>query len=118
MTIAAEERGTNNIFVPARIAAGYSWNSIRIDGTDILRSIPVIGRENNFPLDINLNAVPKLVQNNANTILDYLKLTDSSRNSSSSILKNIIEDYWITHAERINNSRNLVVLHTGDIVMA
>ena len=39
VTVAAEERGTNNIFVPAGIAAGYSWNSAPIDGTDILRSI-------------------------------------------------------------------------------
>ena len=87
MTIAAEERDTINIFVPAGIAAGYAWNSVPLDGTDILCSIPAIGRELKFSLDINLNAMPKLVQNNANTALEYLKLTDSSRSFSSSILK-------------------------------
>ena len=87
MTIDAEERDTINFFVPTGIAAGYAWNSVPIDGTDILRSIPAIGRELKFSLDINLNAMPKLVQNNANTALEYLKLTDSSRSFSSSILK-------------------------------
>ena len=116
--IAAEERGTTNIFVPDGIAAGYAWNSAPINGTDILRSIPAIGRELKLPLDINLNAMPKLVQNNANAALEYLKLTDSSRSFSSSILKILIEDPRISHTERINNFRNLVVLHAGDIVMA
>ena len=118
VTIAAEERGTTNIFVPVGIAVGYAWNSVPINGTDILRSIPAIGRQLKFSLDINLNAILKLVQNNANAVLGYLKLTDSSRSFSSSILKIIIEDRRISYDERINNSTNLVVLHAGDIVMA
>ena len=65
VTIAAEDRGTIDIFVPAGIAAGCAWNSALIDGMDILRSIPVIGRELQFSLDINLNVAPKLIQNNA-----------------------------------------------------
>ena len=85
VTIAAEDRGTIDIFVPAGIAAGYTWNSAPIDGTDILRTIPVIGRELHFPLDINLNAAPKLIQNNAKAVLDYLILTDANRHFSSSI---------------------------------
>ena len=44
VTIAAEERGTNDIFVPTGIAAGFAWNSAPIDGNDILCSIPAIGR--------------------------------------------------------------------------
>ena len=60
--------------VPADIAAGYAWNSVIIDGTDILRSIPTIGREIHFPIDVSLNTLPKLTQNNDQTALDYLKL--------------------------------------------
>ena len=99
------------------MAVGYTWNSELIDGTDILHSILAIGTELDFLFDINLNTMPKLAQNKANTTLYYLKLTDSSRNSSSSILKTLIEDLRITHDERIINFRNLVVLHAGDIVM-
>ena len=117
MTIAAEEHGTTSILVPAGIVAGYALNCAPIDGTYILCSIPAISQELKFPLDINLNAMPKLVQNNANSVLEYFKLTDSSRSFSSSILKMLIEYRRIIHYECINNSINLVVLYAEDIVM-
>ena len=85
VTIAAEDCGTIDIFVPAGIAAGYTWNSAPIDGTDILRSILAIGRELHFPLYINLNAAPKLIQNNTQAVLVYLKLIDANRHFFSSI---------------------------------
>ena len=87
MTIAVEEHGTTNIFVPTGIADGYAWNSAPIDGTNILRRILAIGQELMFSLDINLNPMPKLVQNNTYATLDYLKLTYSSRFPSSSSLQ-------------------------------
>ena len=77
--ITAEDRGTNDIFVPAGIAAGYDWNSAPIDGTDILHSIPAIGRELHFPININLSALPKFAHNIGQIALDCLKLTNSSR---------------------------------------
>ena len=43
VTISVEERSTNDIFVPASIAAAYTWNSVPIDGTGNIRSIPTIG---------------------------------------------------------------------------
>ena len=118
VTVAAEDRGTNNFFVPAGIAAGYAWNSAPIDGTNILRSIPAIGRKFHFPLDINLSALTKLAHNSSQAALNYLKQIDSSRHLSSSILKILIEDRRTAHAECINNNRNVVVLEPGDIVMA
>ena len=118
VTIATEERGTNDIFVPASIASAYAWNSTPIDGTDIIRSVPAIGRALHFPLDINLNAVPKLIQNNAQATLDYLDFTNSHRHFSSSILNILIENCRTAHAERINNTTNLVLLKAGDIFMA
>ena len=78
--------------MPAGIIARYARNSAPIDSTDILHSILAIDREINFPLNINLNARPNLIQNNTNTTIEYLKLTNSSRNLSSSILKILIED--------------------------
>ena len=87
ITIATEEHSTDDIFVPAYVAAGYAWNSVPINGTYILRSILAIGCEFHFILDISLNALPKLMRNNGQAILDYLKLTDSSPHFSTSILK-------------------------------
>ena len=118
ITIAAEDRGTNDAFVPVDIAAGYAWNSAPIDDTNILRSIPAIGRELHFPIDINLSVLPKLAHNSGQAALDYLKLTNSFRHFFSSILKILIEDRRTAYAERINNNRNDVVLDPGDIVMA
>ena len=117
VTIATEERGTNDIFVPASIASAYAWNSTPIDGTDIIRSVPAIGRALHFPLDINLNAVPKLIQNNAQATLDYLDFTNSHRHFSYSILNILIENCRTAHAERINNTTHLVLLKAGDIFM-
>ena len=88
ITIAAEDRGTNNVFVPAGIDADYAWNSAPIDDTDIRRSIPDIGRELHFPIDINLSALPKLAHNSGQAALDYVKLTDSSRHFFFVYLKN------------------------------
>lgn len=110
MNIATEECGTNNTFYPDGIAASHTLNSALIDDTDILRSILAINRELHFSLNINLNTIPKLTQNNASAALEYLKLTDSSRHFSSSILKFFIEDRRTAHTERVNNSRFIVVL--------
>lgn len=58
ITIAVEKRGTNDIFVPTSIATDYAWNSSPIDDTYILCSILASCREVNFPIGINLNALP------------------------------------------------------------
>ena len=79
VTIAASDRGTLDCFVEAGISAGYAWNSAPIDGTDIIRSIPAIGRELRFPLDITLTALPTLTSNRANYVVEYLRLTDKDR---------------------------------------
>ena len=70
VTIAMKDRQSNDIYVPARIAAGYAWNSVPIDVTDILRSSVAIGREFRFPIDINLSALPQLIQNNVQSTID------------------------------------------------
>ena len=70
-----------------------------------------------FPLNINLNALPKLTQNNSQATLDHLKLKDSSPHFSTFILKIFIKGRRTAHIERINSNRNLVILNPGDIVM-
>ena len=86
VTIAIEDRQRNDVFIPAVIAAGHAWNSAPINGIDILRSTVVIGREFRFPIDINLSSLPQLTQNNAQSTIDYLRLTYSNRRFFSSIL--------------------------------
>ena len=76
ITIAVEDRGTNDAFIAARVATGYIYNSFSIDGTNILRSSPAVGRELYFPFDIDLSALPTIVSNNAESVASYLRLTD------------------------------------------
>ena len=83
ITIAAEDRRTNDVFVAADVATGYAWNRPTIDGTDILRSVPAIGRD--------ISALPALVSNNDDSVVSYLHLTDSNRHFATTILKILIE---------------------------
>ena len=79
VTISAEERGTNDMFVLISIAIGYALNSALIDGADILRSILPICQKLHFSVDINAYTLTKLIQKNGQAVLYYLKLTESSR---------------------------------------
>ena len=45
---------TDGVFVETGITAAYVWNSALIDDTDIICSIPAIGQEYRFPLNIEL----------------------------------------------------------------
>ena len=86
VTIAIEDRKSDDVFVPAGIAAGDAWNSAHIDGTGILRSTVAICGEFRFFIHINLLALPQLTQKNAQPTIDYSRLTDSNHHFSSSIL--------------------------------
>ena len=44
VTIAVEDMRTNDFFVASGVTVSYVWNKSPIDGTDILCSIPEIGR--------------------------------------------------------------------------
>lgn len=87
ITSVAEDRGTNGIFEAAGVAAGYAWNSLPINGTNILRSDHNIGRELPFPLDFDSSVLPAVVSNNAEFVVSYLRLIDSIRYFASTILK-------------------------------
>ena len=118
VTIAVEDRKTLVCFTEAGIVAGYAWNSAPIDGTDIFRSIPAIGRELRFSIDIPSTTLPQLTTNQADSVVNYLRLTDSSKRFATEILKILIEDRRTVYRERINNQRNVISFDVGDVVMA
>ena len=102
VTIVMEDRQSNDVFIPAGIATRYVWNIAPIDGTNILHSTVAIVRELRFAIDINVSALPQLTQNNnTQSTIDYLRLTDSNRRCFSSILKLLIGDCRTTHAEEL-----------------
>ena len=55
MRIFTSERGTNRVFLEAAETLCYAWNSAPITGTDLSRSLLVVGREFKFPIDISNN---------------------------------------------------------------
>ena len=118
VTITVGDSKTLGCFTEAGIVAGYAWNSTPIDGTDIIRSIPTIGRELKFPIDISSTSLPPLISNQTDSVVKYLRLTDSSNHFATEILKIFIEDRRTVHHERINNHQNIVSFVVGDIVMA
>ena len=69
-------------------------------------------------MDISLALTPKLIDNQANSVLEYLRLTDKDKIFATEILKLLVEDRCIAHHDRINNNRNIVALQQGDVVMA
>ena len=117
-TITMEDRQSNDVFVPPAIAAGYTRISVHIDGTNILRSPIAIGWEFRFPIVIDLSDLPQLTHNNAQSAVDFLRLTDSNCRFSFFILKVWIEDRRVAHAERVNSNKNIVELVVDDIVIA
>ena len=71
-----------------------------------------------LPLDISMASLPKLKEFQANSVIEYLRLTDKDKVFATEVLKMLVEDRRTTHRERINNKRNVVTLQKGDIVMA
>eukprot|EP00978_Attheya_sp_CCMP212_P005354 scaffold11988_cov59-Attheya_sp.AAC.1 len=45
------DRGTNRVFIEGALTLCYAWNSCPVTGTDLSRSLLVVGREFQFPID-------------------------------------------------------------------
>ena len=55
MRVFNSERGSNRVFIKAVETLYYSWNSAPITGTDLSRSLLVVGQEFKFLIDISNN---------------------------------------------------------------
>ena len=71
--ISTKSRGTSEPFVEVGTTTVYAWNAIPIDGTDIGRSVPVIGYTLCFPLDVNLAVILDLIENPSASVASYLR---------------------------------------------
>ena len=118
VTIASNDRDTVSIFAESGITTAYSWKNAPTDYTDNICSIPGIGRELRFPLDINLAPLPILSQNQVDSAAEYVCLIGSFRTVATSILQILVEDRWTTHRIYINTKRNIVNLMLNNIVIA
>lgn len=115
--IGTEERGTSAAFVEIGMTTAYAWNASCIDGTEIVRSIPAIGRPLKYPLDINLCTTPPIIDNPSNSVAQYLRYVDRDKEFSQRLLQWLIDDRRAQHRERVNENRHLITYEAGDIVM-
>ena len=67
LTIFCNERGTNRVTLEGILMALYAWNSAPalVMGTDISRSLLVVGREFQFPIDFSTDMYHVLTSNPA-----------------------------------------------------
>jgi hypothetical protein len=100
------------------MTACYAWNSGPIDGTDILHSIAAVGCPFPLPIDISLTLPPQLCSDNATAVTQYLSFVSKHVSFSQTILRYLVENRRLAHAERVNKSRNPILYAIGDRVMA
>jgi len=115
--IGAEERGTPGAFVEIGMTTAYAWNASCIDGTEIVRSIPAIGRPLRYPLDIQMCSKPPIIDVPSESIAKYLRYVDRDAEFARQLTQWLIEDRRSMHRERVNENRHLVTYEPGDVVM-
>jgi hypothetical protein len=91
VTIASSDRGTLLVWVEAAMIATYAWNCSPIDGTDVVRSVPAMGREFRFPFDLASNSFSPCEDTSA-SVLQYIKQTSSHVDFACSVIQLVIAD--------------------------
>jgi hypothetical protein len=92
VTIAVNDRNSiEGVYVAASAVAAYAWNSSPIDRTDIVRSVPAVGREFRFPFDFEYVPSPTMSENKAAKFDEHLSLAGSNGRFTADILKLVLE---------------------------
>jgi hypothetical protein len=70
VTIATNDRqqAISSVVIPACHLAAYAWNSAPIDGTGVIHSVCVVGREFKLPFDFEYTPNPGITTNNATSV--------------------------------------------------
>ncbi len=117
VAIAANDRGTNTVFVEASHTAAYAWNSSPIDGTDIIRSVPAVGRPFCFPFDLSLSPRPTPTEQQASDVHAFLRLASPTTQFAEQVLRLLTEERRAIHRERANATRSPITYAVGDLLM-
>lgn len=87
ITIKANNRNSNRVFLEAAHVAAYVWNSAPIDGTNIVRSYPAFGCIFCFPIDIELGVMPVPTTDNKALVMRYLESMSKGRLVATHVLQ-------------------------------
>ena len=99
------------------MASEYAWNTSHIDDTDIMQSVPAIGWELKFPLDIDLVELPSVIDNASDSVSSYLRYINNDVEFLRVILAWFADDRRTVHHEWENEKWHLIVFEVGDVVM-
>ena len=95
----------------------YAWNASPIDGTDILRSVPAIGRELKFLIDIHESNLPVPTSNVTASVVDYIRYLGRDVSYARDLIAWLLRNRRTAYRERTNAKRSPIVYKVGDIVM-
>jgi hypothetical protein len=116
LKIGCTRRQSNCIFVEAAVVAAYAWNSMPVDGTDIVRSFVVCGRVFRFPLEVSMEHLPEPIDDDALGVQRFLTSISDSHTMGKEILTILVDERRTIHRERINATRKPKLFRVGDIV--
>ena len=112
------ERATNRTYIEGALLAAYAWNSSPISGTDISKSLLVMSREFNFPVDFATDRTFS-TRNDPEIIHEYTRDLVTVLQESREIYKILIEEQRAMHRELKNAEvSNAIKFKVGDLVLA
>ena len=101
LNIFTHERSSNRTYDEGALLAAYAWNSAPVSGTDISRSLLVMGREFNFPIDFSTDETFS-TQSDPKAIFEYTQQLVSLLKESREIYRVLIEEHRDMHRELKN----------------
>jgi hypothetical protein len=120
VTLASSDRGTPLVWIEASMIATYAWNCSPIDGTDVIRSVPAMGREFRFPFDLTFDAdspAASPLPDASTAILDYIKQTSTHVDFARRVVELVIADRRTAHRDRVNEGRSAPSFKIDDLVL-
>lgn len=97
--------------------AAYAWNSAPTDDSDITRSYVAFGVNFKFPMDVDLDQLPHLLEDNtAEAINRFISMIDPARQISRLIVQWLNDDRRAEHRERVNATRKPISFQQGNCV--
>ena len=117
-TIAGDIRGTHHTILQNYKLSQYGWNSAPIDNTDVSRSMAAIGREFQFPLDVELSPTPTLNDCQNSNLYEYLRAASNNGPFATSVISTLVEERREAHRLRHNDTKTAQKYEIGDAVTA
>ena len=118
LQIFCNERGTNRVAEEGILMALYAWNSAPVIGTDVSRSLLVVGREFQFPIDYSADE-HLILTSDPNRVQSFASEQATLLRCGRFIGQELIHQHCAWHREYINSRRpNPCVYSDGDMVYA